>query len=203
MTKLDRLIAKLCPNGVEHKPFFQVADFIRGVTYSKELEVNDGNGTKLLRANNITLATNMLNFDDVKIIDKSVKIKDNQWLKIGDILICAGSGSKDHIGKTAYIFEELDYTFGGFMAVIRTMENLNSRYLFHILTSNKLLNYLDTTLNTSTINNLNAGVMEGFTVPIPPLPIQQEIVRILDNFTKLTAELTARKNNMNIIEILS
>ena len=30
-------------------------------------------------------------------------------------------------------------------------------------------------------------------VPIPPLEVQEEIVRILDNFTELTAELTARK----------
>ena len=31
----------------------------------------------------------------------------------GDILICAGSGSKEHIGKTAYIESDIDYTFGG------------------------------------------------------------------------------------------
>jgi len=32
-----------------------------------------------------------------------------------------------------------------------------------------------------------------YAIPIPPLPIQNEIVRILDNFTELTAELTARQ----------
>lgn len=32
-----------------------------------------------------------------------------------------------------------------------------------------------------------------FLIPLPPLPVQKEIVRILDNFTELTAELTARK----------
>lgn len=31
------------------------------------------------------------------------------------------------------------------------------------------------------------------TLPVPPLEVQSEIVRILDNFTELTAELTARK----------
>lgn len=29
------------------------------------------------------------------------------------------------------------------------------------------------------------------TIPVPPLPVQREIVRILDNFTELTAEITA------------
>lgn len=33
--------------------------------------------------------------------------------------------------------------------------------------------------------------VEQFRIPLPPLPVQQEIVRILDNFTELTAELTA------------
>jgi len=189
MSKLDRLIKEFCPDGVEYKAFFEIADFIRGVTYSKELEVNSDNGTKLLRANNITLDTNKLNFDDVKIIDRSVKIKSNQWLKQGDILICAGSGSKDHIGKTTYIFTDMDYTFGGFMAVIRTKGKLHSRLLFHVLTSDRFLNYLKTALNVSTINNLNTGIMKGFMIPLPPLPVQEEIVRILDSFTMLQTEL--------------
>jgi type I restriction enzyme S subunit len=34
---------------------------------------------------------------------------------------------------------------------------------------------------------------ETLQIPLPPLPVQREIVRILDNFTLLTAELTARK----------
>lgn len=38
---------------------------------------------------------------------------------------------------------------------------------------------------------LMSNVMEKIHIPIPPLPIQQEIVRILDTFTNLTAELTA------------
>ena len=36
-------------------------------------------------------------------------------------------------------------------------------------------------------------MIQDFSIPIPPLPIQREIVQILDNFTELTAELTARK----------
>lgn len=58
--------------------------------------------------------------------------------------------------------------------------------------------YLDEMLNSSTINNLSSAVMGGFNIPIPcpnnpekSLAIQSEIVRILDKFTALTAELTA------------
>ena len=44
---------------------------------------------------------------------------------------------------------------------------------------------------SSTINNLNSSLMNGFEIPVPPLPVQHEIVRILDNFTSLEAELEA------------
>ena len=40
---------------------------------------------------------------------------------------------------------------------------------------------------------LNAGKLKELNILIPPLTIQKEIVRILDTFTELTAELTARK----------
>ena len=39
--------------------------------------------------------------------------------------------------------------------------------------------------------------VEKIPIPIPPLHIQAEIVRILDTFTELTAELTARKKQYN------
>ena len=195
MSRLEQLIAELCPNGVEYEKFENVCKYIRGVTYKKTQEVNSeaSNARKVLRANNITLSTNELNFDDVKLISRKVKVREDQILRKEDILICAGSGSKEHIGKTAYISEDMDYTFGGFMAVIRCCNELNSRFFFHILTSELFSKHLRNTLNSSTINNLNAEIMNNFRFPLPPLPVQQEIVRILDNFTELTAELTARR----------
>jgi len=40
---------------------------------------------------------------------------------------------------------------------------------------------------------LTKGKLVEINIPIPPLKIQSEIVQILDNFTQLSAELTARK----------
>ena len=193
MKVIDSLVEKLCPNGVLYKNLGNVCDYIRGITYNKSQEAtaSDKDTWKVLRANNITLSTKTLNFDDIKEVASTVKVKDSQHLKKGDILICAGSGSKEHIGKVAYIPENLECTFGGFMAVIRCHQELNSRFLFHILAGDLFSSYLETALNTTTINNLNASIVSGFRIPLPPLPVQQEIVRILDNFTELTAELTA------------
>lgn len=44
---------------------------------------------------------------------------------------------------------------------------------------------------------LNAGALKTLQIPIPPLHVQKEIVRILDTFTELTTELTNRKKQYN------
>lgn len=197
--KLERvflmmLIEKLSLEQVEYKPFNEVCEYIRGITYNKSQEAKEENekNWKVLRANNIDLQRKVLDLRDVKEVDSSVKVKESQRLRKNDILICAGSGSKEHIGKVAFIREDMDYTFGGFMAVIRVIsEKINSRFLFHILAGNLFSEFLAKKLNVSTINNLNSALIKNFQIPLPPLPIQQEIVRILDTFTNLTAELTA------------
>lgn len=193
MNKIEQMLQELCPNGVEYFLFGEVCEYVRGITYNKSQEVKTANedSWRVFRANNITLSSNTLNYEDIKLVSKSVKVKETQLLRQGDILICAGSGSKEHIGKVAYISTNMNYTFGGFMAVIRCLKKLNSRYLFYILASEMFSDYLSSVLNSSTINNLNAGIIKNFSIPVPPLPIQEEIVRILDHFTELTASLQA------------
>ncbi|GAA8023866.1 hypothetical protein JP0558_11030 [Helicobacter pylori] len=188
MHKIERLLQTLAPKGVEFRKLGDIGEYIRGVTYKKNQEINNLEcGIKVLRANNITLS-NHLNFEDIKVINKNVKIRKEQYLKKNDILICAGSGSGEHIGKVAFINTDFDYVFGGFMGVIRIRE-VNSRFVYHIFTSNIFKQYLEKSLNTTTINNLNANILQNFLIPIPPLEIQQEIVKILDAFTELNTEL--------------
>ncbi|MCK2770890.1 restriction endonuclease subunit S [Escherichia coli] len=186
---------------VEWKTLGEVAKYVRGLIYSKSSESADGQGYKVLRANNITLSNNCLNLNDVKVVRFDTKVKSSQKLYKNDILISAASGSREHVGKVAYIESDIDYYFGGFMGVVRCDEKLNPRYLFHVLTSDIFQKYLDEMLNSSTINNLNSAVMGRFKIPLPcpdtpekSLAIQSEIVRILDKFTALTAELTAELN---------
>ena len=176
---------------VEWKPLKDVAEYIRGVTYNKANESTNNIGYKVLRANNITLSSNTLNFDDIKVIKFDTKVKSSQMLYKNDILISAASGSREHVGKVAFIYQDIDYYFGGFMGVIRCNNDVNPRYLFHIFTSSIFQDYLNEVLNSSTINNLNSKVMDSFRLPTPPLSVQTEIVRILDALTALTSELTS------------
>jgi type I restriction enzyme S subunit len=157
------------------------ADYIRGLTYSKSAEEQDG-PIRVLRANNIDQESNTLNFRDVRGLTSGTKVKKEQKLKSGDILMSTASGSRSHVGKVAYIGEDLDYYFGGFMAVFRAKNGIHPQYLFHILSSRSFQEFLDSAIESTTINNLSASMLEKFMIPVPELETQIEISNKLDLF---------------------
>jgi type I restriction enzyme M protein len=158
-------------------------EFVRGVTYSKDDEVQK-DGIKILRANNISIDST-LNLNDVRLIKKDCKVKPSQKLYKNDILICTASGSETHIGKVAFIENDLDCYFGGFMAVIRTKENLNPRYLFEFLKLNEFRNHLKQQISSANIRNLKSDIFESFKIPLPPLEIQEQIVKEIEGYQKI------------------
>lgn len=82
----------------------------------------------------------------------------------------------------------------GWASISGFCNKLDSDYLYHYLSSNFAQNYWLSKINSGSVSNLNSDIIKSLDIPIPPLEIQKEIVRILDTFTELTAELTARKN---------
>ncbi len=162
----------------------KVCELHRGVVYSKPDEVSS-NGYKILRANNITLDDKLL-LDDVKLISKDLKLKESQKLEAGDIFICLASGGKEHVGKVAYINENTEYYFGGFMGAIRiTNEAIRPLYLFHLLKDQKFNDFLGREISGANINNLNFGILSHYQIPLPPLEIQEQIVVELEGYQKI------------------
>ncbi len=81
------------------------------------------------------------------------------------------------------------------LALLRpNTEVLNSRFLKYAIESlNGRKELRKRTLVNAVPIKINVGDIGKIKIPVPPIEIQREIVKILDNFTELTAELTARK----------
>ena len=71
-----------------------------------------------------------------------------------------------------------------------TMKSVSTKYIYYYLQSFFKKFILMKAVN-ATVISIRKPMIESFMVPIPPLPIQEEIVRILDKFTTLEAELEA------------
>lgn len=171
-------------------PLVKLADICelqRGVVYSKKDEVSQ-EGHKILRANNISLECNLV-LEDIKFISKGLKLKESQKLRTGDILICLASGSKAHIGKVAYLSDDKDFYFGGFMGAIRRLdERLDSKFLFYLLKDQKFNDFLRLEIRGANINNLNFGILSRFEIPLPPVDVQKKIVADIEKEENLIKE---------------
>ena len=80
-----------------------------------------------------------------------------------------------------------------------TDEKIAVKFLYYVL-KNSIQSFRDAASGMGSLPQISLPVTEEFMVPVPPLPVQAEIVRILDNYTELitglttelTAELTAK-----------
>ena len=176
--------------GWETKSVGEVCTFKRGLTYAKTDEV-DVSENVVLRAMNIDLATNRLDFSELKYIDNKVVVPDEKKVRSGSLMICMASGSKSHLGKVAIIEEDYGHAFGGFMGMLTPSTNVLPRYLFHVMTSGLYKNFIGSMSAGANINNLTFEKLSAFKFPIPPLTEQQHIVAMLDKIETSTSQLSA------------
>ena len=71
--------------------------------------------------------------------------------------------------------------------VVNGKEKLNNRFLYHYLTNMNFIPFLAGKERAK----LTKAKLQQIPIPIPPLPVQTEIVKILDALTALTSELTS------------
>lgn len=184
--------------GWKMEPLGELCDFQRGLTYAKGDEV-DVSKNIVLRANNINLGTNALDFSELKYINDSIVVPKSKKVKKDSLIICTASGSKSHLGKVAFIDDDYDYAFGGFMGMVTPKNGLLPRYLFHVLTSERYKDFIGELSDGANINNLKFDDLSRFTVSYPPRAEQQRIVAILDEaFGGIAAaQANAEKNLQN------
>lgn len=167
-------------NNQAYKKLGEVATFSRGLTFAKD-DVADISSKKVLRSNNIDLNSHSLNFDDIVCLNEGFVIPNEKKLHKGDIFICMSNGSTQHLGKVAFIEDDMDYAFGGFMGAIHPNQNeINPKFVFYACLSYKYRYFLTSILNGININNLKWSDLSKFPIPVPPLSIQSRIVSELD-----------------------
>lgn len=179
MSRIEQLIAELCPDGVEYRTVNDVCKVSRGRVISKDfIRINHGNYPvySSQTANDGILGTiNSFDFD-------------------GEFLTWTTDGA--YAGSVFYRNGKFSIT--NVCGLLEVKENaLHPRFLLYYL------NIVAKKYVSEGMGNpkLMSNAMAKIPIPIPPLPIQQEIVRILDTFTdldaELQAELEARKKQFN------
>ncbi len=156
-----------------------IATFRRGLTYSKGDEAPMSSKC-VLRSNNIDLATSTLDLEELKYLREDFNIPDDRKLKAGTIFICMSNGSKQHVGKVAFIEKDMDYAFGGFMGLIVPKPEVSAKYVFYACQSSAYRSFLSQVGNGIGITNLRFSDLDAFELRVPSLNEQNKIVAELD-----------------------
>lgn len=179
MNKIETLIKELCPNGVEKKELSQISRLTRGKVMSKQfLEENSG---------------------DFPVYSSQTRNRG----EIGKISTYDFDGeyitwTTDGANAGTVFYRSGKFSITNVCGLIDiTDNNLNIKYLYYIL-SISTKKYVSSGMGNP---KLMSNVVGKIKIPIPPLEIQEEIVKILDKFTdyvtELTTELTLRQKQYN------
>ena len=180
MCKLEDSIAELCPGGVEYKQLWEITNFRNGKGHEKAIKTYG----QYIVVNSRFISTNgrIKKYSETQISP----------LFVDDILIVMSDLPNGRALAKCYLVEEDNrYTLNQRIGALSPKDKnvLYSKFLYYVLNrNNQLLKYNNGVDQT----NLKKNEILNIFIPLPPLPIQEEIVRILDNFTELTTELTTQ-----------
>jgi type I restriction enzyme S subunit len=153
---------------------------VRGLTYKKEqasTAAADGL-VPLLRATNVQ--DGRLVLDGELLFLPEDLVRDEQWLRPGDIVIASSSGSSSVVGKSAPVCEEWHGTFGAFCTVLRPSEQVEPRFLAHLVGSPPVRRRWSELASGTNINNLKSTHVTETPVALPPLTEQRRIVAAIE-----------------------
>lgn len=186
MSRIDLLIAELCPEGVEHKPLGEVGTFTRGGGLQKKDFVEEGVGCfhyGQVYTHYGIWATETLSFVTAEFAENKRKVRP------GDIFIATTSENDEDLGKAVAWLGDDDIVASGDAYIFR--HSLDAKYVSYFLSSASFQEQKKRWITGAKVRRISGSALEKILIPTPPIEIQRAIVSILDKFTKLEAELEA------------
>ena len=184
MTKLEQLIKELCPNGGKYVAIKDYFTRLKGtpITAGKMKEIDSPDGEIRIFAGGKTV----INAHEKDIPNANIT-------RVPAVLVQSR-------GVIDFIYYEKPFTFKNEMWAYTAENKITVKYLYYFL-QNNTQHFRDSASGMGSLPQISLHVTEDFKIPVPPLEVQAEIVKILDEYsTSVTAlqqelekELTARK----------
>lgn len=170
MSKIEDLINQYCPNGVVYDIIENICKISRGRVMSKEY-LRDNVGEYPVYSS--------------QTVNDGILGKINTYDYDGEYLTWTTDGAK--AGSIFYRIGKFSITnVCGLLKVIN--DKVNTKFLYYYL-GTVAKKYVNAGMGNP---KLMSNVMATIKVAVPPMPVQEEIVRILDAYSELEAELEAK-----------
>ena len=186
MSNLEELIERLCPDGVEYKTLGEVATISRGGNFQKKDFTEQGK--PCIHYGQIYTRYGLFTDKTLTFINEECFAK-QKYAEPNDIIMAVTSENIEDICKCVAWLGTEKVAVSGHSAIIH--HSLDSKYLAYFFHSQHFFNQKRRLAHGTKVMEVTPDTLKSIKLPVPPLEVQREIVRILDNFTFLTAELAA------------
>lgn len=177
MSEISDMIQRLCPDGVEYRKLVSVAKVQYGYPFDSKLFTDNPSFIPLIRIRDVKSGLAGTYYSGPILSDYIVCA--------GDILV--GMDGEFNLGK----WKDRDSLLNQRVCKITSLDSniVLDGFLYHLLLP--LFKKVEESISGSTVKHLSAKVINALEIPVPPLEVQRKIVEVLDNFSELTAKLTA------------
>ncbi len=197
MGKIDELIKKLCPNGVEYKKIGEIFDVITDYTAAGSF-ADIAKNVKYIKNKDFA---QLIRTTDIKskFTDDShfIYVDEKAFKYLWRVNLNEESIIMPNVGNCGevYYVEPNDLPNSnnvlGPNAVLLKTNKYNLKFLYYCIDTISFKNKLAKITSTTGQTKFNKTNLKELSLPVPPLEVQCEIVRVLDDFTLLSAELSA------------
>nr|WP_296534103.1 restriction endonuclease subunit S [uncultured Actinomyces sp.] len=184
MSRLAELIKELCPDGVEYRPLGEIGSFVRGGGLQKTDFVELGK--PCVHYGQIHTRFGVFTEEAV------ASVSDAQYDRLkradhGDLLIATTSEDDEAVGKATAWLGLGEVAISGDMFYFR--HSLDPKYVSYFFASSLFQEQKRPYLTGAKVRRISDKGLSRVRIPVPPLEVQREIARILDQFTTLESEL--------------
>ena len=187
MSELEKLIQQFSPNGIEYKELGAVATISRGGNFQKKDYVESG--FPCIHYGQIYTKYDLFVNNTISYISNEIATKQKKAV-YGDIIMAVTSENIEDVCKCVAWLGDEEVAISGHTAIIH--HTLNPKYLAYYLNSSLFFKQKLKLVQGTKVMEVSPDKLKKVRIPVPPLEVQCEIVRILDCLTELTAELTEK-----------
>jgi type I restriction enzyme, S subunit len=170
--------------------FGEIAEFRNGLNFTKE---NFGKGIKVIGVSDFQ-DYSIPRYDELVEINPEGVVKNEDFLKEGDILFVRSNGNRNLIGRNLFlkgVSERIAHS--GFTIRARlTSKNADPKFYAYLFRSSLIRETMSAQGSGTNINNLNQQILKEIRVPLPPLSTQQKITTLLSAYDDLIENNTRR-----------
>ena len=186
MSKIDDLIRERCPGGVPFRPLGEIGEFVRGNGLQKA-DLTDA-GVPAIHYGQIHTAYGVWTKETESFTSTELASRLRR-AKPGDLVIATTSEDDSAVAKATAWLGDTEAAVSGDAYIFR--HALDPKYVAYFFQSCSFQEQKNRHITGTKVRRISGEALARIVIPVPPLEVQREIVRILDAFTELVAELVA------------